>query len=105
MLVLERVKAWKNISVLTQTMLQKCNDLETLSISCTIGDIKFKNCMLDLGASINVMHTYIFNNLDLSPLHNTCLTIQLENKSNVRHVRVVEDVLIQVNGLIFPIYF
>lgn len=57
--------------------------------------------MLDLGASVNVMHTSVYNNLDLGPLQNTSLTIQLANMSNVRPARVVEDVLVQVNNLIF----
>lgn len=51
------------------------------------------------------MPIYIFNNLDLGPLQNTCLTIQLENKNNVCPVGVVEDVLVQVNDLIVPAYF
>ncbi|PNX70044.1 hypothetical protein L195_g064701, partial [Trifolium pratense] len=53
--------------------------------------------MLDLGASINVMPTSVFNNLDLGPLQHTGLTIQLANRSNARPVGVVEDVLVQVN--------
>lgn len=47
---------------------QKCKDHGTFVIPCTIGDSKFENCMLDLGASINVMPTSVYNNLDLGPL-------------------------------------
>lgn len=68
-------------------------------------DTKFENCMLDLGASTNVMPTSVYNNLDIGPLHNTGLTIQLTNISNVHPVGVVKDVLIQVNDLIFPVGF
>ncbi|XP_050876284.1 uncharacterized protein LOC127079980 [Lathyrus oleraceus] len=71
-------------------------------IGAVVGDSKFENCILDLGVSINVRPTFIYNNLDLGPLHNTRLTIQLENKSNARLTGVVEDVLVQVNDLIFP---
>ncbi|XP_045812264.1 uncharacterized protein LOC123906408 [Trifolium pratense] len=94
-----------NVSALNQAMPQKCKDPGTFSIPCTIGDRKFENCMLDLGASINVMPTSIFNNLDLGPLQHTGLTIQLANRSNARPVGVVEDVLVQVNDLIFPADF
>lgn len=76
-------------------MPQKCKDPGTFSIPCTIGDRKFKNYMLDLGASINVMTTYVYNNLNLGPLKNTGLTIQLANRNNVRPVGVVEDVLVK----------
>lgn len=57
-----------NISALTQDIPQKGKDPGTFSIPYTIRDSKFENCMLDLGASINVMSTYVYNNLDLSPL-------------------------------------
>ena len=50
--------------------------------------------MLDLGASINVMPTSIFNNLDLGPLQHTCLTIQLTNRSDARPIGVVKYVLV-----------
>lgn len=38
--------------------------------------------MFDLGAGINFMPTFIYNNLDLSPLQHIGLIIQLENISN-----------------------
>ncbi|XP_050875009.1 uncharacterized protein LOC127078612 [Lathyrus oleraceus] len=94
-----------NVSALTQTMPQKCKDPRIFTIPCTIGDSKFENCMLNLGAFINIMPTSVYNNFDLGPLHNTGLTIQMENKSNVFPAGVVEDVLVQVNDLIFPTDF
>ena len=57
--------------------------------------------MLDLGASINVMPYYIFASLNLGPLEETGVIIQLANRSNVYSRGVVEDVLVQVNELIF----
>ncbi|XP_050916679.1 uncharacterized protein LOC127131825 [Lathyrus oleraceus] len=93
------------VSSLNQAIPQKCKDPGTLAIPCTIGDSKFDNCMLDLGAGINVMHTSVYNNLDLGPLQHTCLIIQLANKSNAHLIGVVEDVLVQVNYLIFPVDF
>ena len=93
------------ISSLNQTIAQKCKDPGTFYIPCTIGDNKFDNCMLDLGAGINVMPTSVYNNLDLGPLQHTGLIIQLANKSNARPIGVVEDVLVQVNDLIFPADF
>ncbi|KAK2451735.1 hypothetical protein QL285_010765 [Trifolium repens] len=53
----------------------------------------------------DIMPTSMFNNLDLGPLQPTGLTIQLANRSNARPVGVVEDVLVQVNDLIFPADF
>ena len=93
------------VSSLNQAIPQKCKDPGTFAIPCTIGDSKFDNCMLDLGAGINVMPTSVYNNLDLGPLQHTSLIIQLANKSNARPIGVVEDVLVQVNDLIFPADF
>lgn len=57
--------------------------------------------MLDLGASNNVMSTFVFNYLALELLQNTKVTIQLVNRSKVRPTGLVEDVLVRVNDLIF----
>ncbi|CAJ2672556.1 unnamed protein product [Trifolium pratense] len=94
-----------NVSVLSQTMPEKCDDPGVFGIPCSIGDHKFENCMLDLGAGINVMPTSIYNNLDLGPLQPTGLIVQLANRSNARPAGKVEDVLVQVNDLILPTDF
>ncbi|XP_045831226.1 uncharacterized protein LOC123922565 [Trifolium pratense] len=94
-----------NVSVISQTMPEKCDDPGVFAIPCSIGDHKFENCMLDLGAGINVMHTSIYNNLDLGPLQPTGLIVQLANRSNARPAGKVEDVLVQVNDLILPADF
>ncbi|GAU43740.1 hypothetical protein TSUD_365890 [Trifolium subterraneum] len=94
-----------NVSALSQTLPRKCKDPRVFAIPCSIGDRKFENCMLDLGAGINVMPTSVYNNLDLGPLQPTGLIVQLANRSNARPAGVLEDVLVQVNDLIFPADF
>ncbi|XP_045791416.1 uncharacterized protein LOC123886121 [Trifolium pratense] len=94
-----------NVSVISQTMPEKCDDPGVFAIPCSIGDRKFENCMLDLGAGINVMPTSIYNNLDLGPLQPAGLIVQLANRSNARPAGKVEDVLVQVNDLILPADF
>ena len=49
----------------------KCQDPRMFTIPCKIGDIRFENAMLDLGASINVMSYSINASLQLEPLHKT----------------------------------
>jgi hypothetical protein len=61
--------------------------------------------MLDLGSSINVMPTSIYDSLSLGPLQPTGLLIQLANRSITHPKGVVENVLVKVNDLIFPAYF
>ncbi|RDY05090.1 hypothetical protein CR513_11102, partial [Mucuna pruriens] len=61
--------------------------------------------MLDLGASINVMPTSIYKSLNFGDLEPIGMTIQLANRSVVQPLGVLEDVLVQVNELIFPADF
>ncbi|XP_026420046.1 uncharacterized protein LOC113316027 [Papaver somniferum] len=45
-------------------------------------DIYFNKDMLDLGASINVMHASIYESLNLGPLKETGITLELDDRSN-----------------------
>ncbi|KAJ9168567.1 hypothetical protein P3X46_020072 [Hevea brasiliensis] len=83
----------------------KCKDPGSFSIPCRIGDFKFKRVMADLGASINVMSYLVFQTLNLGPLKETSVIIQLANRFNAYPLGVVEDVLVQVGELIFPADF
>ncbi|RDX67425.1 hypothetical protein CR513_53698, partial [Mucuna pruriens] len=75
------------------------------SVPCTIGDCTFADAMLDLEALINVMPTSIYKSLNFGDLEPTGMTIQLANRSVVQPLGVLEDVLVQVNELIFPADF
>ena len=57
------------------------------------------------GASINVMSYLIFSSLNLGPLKETGVVIQLVDRSNIYPRGVVEDVLVQVDQLVFPTNF
>ncbi|RDY02516.1 hypothetical protein CR513_13987, partial [Mucuna pruriens] len=80
---------------------RKPKDLGIFFVPCTIGDYTFADAMLDLGASINVMPASIYRSLNFGDLDPTRMTIQLANKSIVQPLGVLEDVLVQVNELIF----
>ncbi|XP_021730587.1 uncharacterized protein LOC110697528 [Chenopodium quinoa] len=84
---------------------EKCGDPGMFTIPVTIGDTTLHRAMLDLGASINVIPYSLFKSLELGPLHETGVVIQLADRSNVYPKGVVEDVLVKVDGLIFPADF
>ncbi|RDX83068.1 hypothetical protein CR513_36050, partial [Mucuna pruriens] len=88
-----------------QALPKKCRDLGIFSVPCTIGECTFVNAMLDLGASINVMSTSIYKALNFGDLEPTGMAIQLENRSVVQPLGILEDVLVEVNELIFPADF
>ncbi|RDX68001.1 hypothetical protein CR513_53058, partial [Mucuna pruriens] len=88
-----------------QALPKKCRDPKIFSIPCTIGNCTFADAMLDLGASINVMSISINKSLNFGDLEPIEMTIQLANRSVVQPVGILEDVLVQVNELIFSTEF
>ena len=80
----KRVKVGENVSAMLQRKLpQKCKDPITFTIPCIIGRTRFEKAMLDLGESINVMPYSIFSALNLGPLEETGVVIQLADSSNI----------------------
>src|ERR1044071_1924335 len=80
----------------------KCEDPGMFTIPIEIGNHKFGKAMLDLGASINVLPSSIYDSLALGPLVTTGIVIQLADGSSVHPKGVVEDVLVIVGKLVFP---
>ncbi|KAK4389706.1 Retrovirus-related Pol polyprotein from transposon.6 [Sesamum angolense] len=102
----KRVSMGENVSAILQRKLPpKCKDPGTFTIPCKIGLIGIKRAMCDLGASINVMPLSIFESLHVGPLKETGVVIQLPDRSVVYPEGVLEDVLVQVNELVFPADF
>ncbi|XP_076935335.1 uncharacterized protein LOC143601955 [Bidens hawaiensis] len=99
----ETVKVSENISAVLQKRLPpKCKDPGVFTVPCKLGNITLPRAMLDLGASINVLPYSIFKTLNVRPLKRTGVTIQLADQSVVYPKGVLEDVLVQVNELVFP---
>ncbi len=102
----ERIICSENVSAVIQRKLpQKQKDPGIFAIPCTIGNSMIDKCMLDLGSSINVMPKSIYTSLDLGPLQPTGITVQLADRSVVYPEGVIEDVLVKVKGLVFPVDF
>ncbi|XP_070664544.1 uncharacterized protein [Malus domestica] len=102
----EVVKVSENVSAILQRKLPpKCKDPGSFTISCVIGNNRFEHAMLDLGASINAMPYSIYASMNLGELKKDGVIIQLADRSNVYPKGVLEDVLVQVNQLIFPADF
>ncbi|CAN6547333.1 unnamed protein product [Malus baccata var. baccata] len=99
----EVVKVGENVSAILQRKLPpKCKDPGSFTIPCVIGNTRFESAMLDLGASINVMSYSIYASMNLGALKNDGVIIQLADRSNAYPKGVLEDVLVQVNHLVFP---
>ena len=102
----KKVRVGENVSVVLQQKLpQKCKDPVTFTILCTISKTQFKKAMLDVWESISMMVYSIYVSLNLRPLEETRVIIQLADQSNIYPRGVMEDVLVQVNELVFPADF
>ncbi|XP_071919956.1 uncharacterized protein [Coffea arabica] len=102
----EQVAVGENVSAILQRKLPpKCGDPGMFTIPCKIGGTPIRKAMLDLGASINVMPKTIYASLNLGPLKGTGIIIQLADRTNAYPEGLVEDVLVQVNELVFPADF
>ncbi|XP_075507417.1 uncharacterized protein LOC142544242 [Primulina tabacum] len=102
----EKVSVGESVSaVIKKSLPKKCKDPGMFTMPCVIGNLKIERAMLDLGASINVMPYSIYCALNLGPLKETRVVIQLADRSNAYPEGVVEDVLVQVKELIFPADF
>ncbi|XP_027152312.1 uncharacterized protein LOC113752399 [Coffea eugenioides] len=102
----ERIIVGENVSAVLQRKLPpKCGDPGMFTIPCKIGNTSIRNAMLDLGASINMMPRAIYASLNLGPLKETDIIIQLADRTNAYPDGVIEDVLVQVNNLVFPADF
>src|SRR4051812_13757532 len=81
----------------------KLSDLGNFLVPCMIGSLIFENALCDLGASVNILPYSLFKKLGLGEVKPTTITLQLIDRSIIRPRGVIEDVLIKVKHLIFPI--
>ena len=89
----EKVKVGENVFAVIQRKLpQKRKDSETFTIPCIIGRTQFEKAILVFGVSINMMPYSIYSSLNLGPLEETRVVIQLVDRSNIYPRGVVEDV-------------
>ncbi|KAM0992855.1 hypothetical protein ACFX2A_008716 [Malus domestica] len=90
----ETVALKEEVSVVLQRKLPpKLKDAGSFTIPCVIRGKKFGRALCDLGASIDLMPYSVYESLNLGDLKETKVVIYLE------------DVLVQVNELIFPADF
>ncbi|CAL9024873.1 unnamed protein product, partial [Prunus brigantina] len=83
----------------------KLKDPGSFSIPCMVGDFKIPKALLDLGASINLMPYHVYEKLNLGELQATTVSIQLADRT-IRYPKgILEDVLVNVEGLILPADF
>ncbi|CAN6579504.1 unnamed protein product [Malus baccata var. baccata] len=102
----ETVALGEEVSAVLQRKLPpKLKDAGSFTIPCVIGGKEFGRALCDLGASINLMPYSVYESLNLGDLKETKVVIQLVDRSYRYPKGLLEDVLVQVNELIFPVDF
>jgi hypothetical protein len=74
-------------------------------ISVIIDDTTFNRALLDLGASVNIIPTSLFEEFQIGELKPVEVTLQLADRSTIKPRGIVEDVLVKVQNCVFPADF
>ncbi|XP_074290685.1 uncharacterized protein LOC141617390 [Silene latifolia] len=83
----------------------KFKDPGSFSIPCTIGPLTIDNALCDLGVSVSVMPYKICNQLKMTKLKCTNMTIQLPDRSIKHHMGILEDVPVKIGKFFIPVDF
>ena len=101
-----KVQLRTNVSSLLKGYLpSKCRDPGSFTIPCQIGKLSFGKALLDLGAAINVMPKATYFALGLKNLSETSVVVQLADRSIKKPFGFIEDILVKVRELVFPVDF
>ena len=90
---------------ISNTLPRKQKDPGSPLFSCSIGNLNFRKALLDLGASVNILPTDLFESLKLGNLKPTSIFLSLGD-TLLRYPRgMIEDVIVKVEGCCFPADF
>ncbi|XP_047158694.1 uncharacterized protein LOC124829265 [Vigna umbellata] len=102
----ETIEVQGNCSAIMQKNLSpKFKDLGSFTIPCTIGNHDIGKALVDLGASINLMPLSMLKKIGGLEVKPTRMILQMADRSIKHPYGVVEDVVIQIDKLKFPVDF
>ncbi|XP_052116573.1 uncharacterized protein LOC107485061 [Arachis duranensis] len=104
-LELETIPLGSSIFALMGALPEKCDDPGPCIVTCTVDGVQFLDCMCDLGVCLSIMPLSVYRILKLPPLKRSTARFILVDKSIINMTGVAEDVLVNIKGLVFPIYF
>ncbi|XP_071718898.1 uncharacterized protein [Rutidosis leptorrhynchoides] len=84
---------------------KKLGDPGKFVFLCNFGESEVFNALADLGARINLMPHSLYEILGLGPLKPTQIHIRLANHSFDTSIGIVEDILVSIDSLVFPVDF
>ncbi|CAM8943367.1 unnamed protein product [Rhodiola kirilowii] len=78
---------------------ERNKDPGAFTVTCGIGEIQIRKCLIDLGAAVNAMPSSLYYLLGLGPLKPPRSNIELGDKSCIRPIGELEDVILHVGKL------
>ncbi|GJV27686.1 putative reverse transcriptase domain-containing protein, partial [Tanacetum coccineum] len=84
---------------------QKEKDPGSFTLPCFIDNVCFDNTLVDLGASVSVMHLTTYLNLGLGELAHTKLTVELADRTVKYPKGIAENILVGIGKFTFPVDF
>ncbi|XP_050909932.1 uncharacterized protein LOC127123787 [Lathyrus oleraceus] len=88
-----------------QTLPPKLKDPCKFTISCNIGGVKIPHTLCDLGSSINFIPLNKVKEFNLGEIIPSNMTLTLADSSITHLFGILQDVLVHVDGLMFPANF
>ncbi|XP_050890967.1 uncharacterized protein LOC127096441 [Lathyrus oleraceus] len=95
----------KNDMAMPQIFPPKLKDLSKFTVSCSIGGVKIPYALCELGSSINVMPVKKVKELNVGYITQSNMTLTLVDSSVTQSLGILRDVLVHVDGLVFPVDF
>ena len=83
----------------------KYKDPRSPTISVNIGGTCVERALLDFGVSVNLLPYSVYKQLGLGELKPTTITLSLANWSIKSPKWIVEDVLVKVDKIYYPVDF
>ena len=101
-----KIKLSKNISsIILNSLSEKLQDPGVPVIGRTIQNMEFKRVLLDIGASVNILPKLLYDKVSLVALEPIKLELQLADGSVRAPYGRLEDVIVIVGDLAFPVDF
>ncbi|GKE98923.1 putative nucleotidyltransferase, ribonuclease H, partial [Tanacetum coccineum] len=92
-------------AVLSSSIPPKFKDPGAPLISVVMGNIAIKKALIDLDASINILHASLTDKCDLGTIRKTDTIISLADRSTKIPRGILEDVIVKVDDFYYPVKF
>jgi hypothetical protein len=86
-------------------LVKKYGDPGNPIVTISINDVPIGNTLIDLGAAINIMTVMTMETLQLNTLWPTPMVLELADRSRIKPVRVLDDILVTLNSWEYPVDF